>query len=131
VRDAVGIGGDEHRAAEQAHPDADDIDAIEDDPLLRVPRQVVVKDREQRGDADGQPGKDQRRFLRQRCRRNRDRRQEQQREWVLETAGQRQQPPELQAIIGQLDGRNRGVGAGGGAEADEEPEVEGYRQRDQ
>ena len=40
----VGIGGDEDHAAEQRHPDADDIDPVEDDALVRIPRQRQVPD---------------------------------------------------------------------------------------
>ena len=45
-----------------------DVDAIEDDALVRRPRQAVMEDRQQRGDADGERREDEGRALRQRRR---------------------------------------------------------------
>jgi hypothetical protein len=49
----------------------------------------------------------------------------------LEAAGQRQEAAELQAIIAELNGGDRGGRAMRGAEAEDQPEVEQHRERDE
>ena len=106
-------------------------DAIEDDVLERIPGQGQMPDREGRGDQRRQQGDQGGGPLRQGGGRNRDRGQQQQRERVLQAAGQRQEPAELAQIKGDLPGGKGRAGAIGGAEMQHQPEVHARRQGDQ
>src|SRR5690606_4055100 len=104
VGHAIGIGGDEHHAANDRHPDADDIDAVEGDGRRRIPGQGQVHHRDQRGQHAGQERDQQRLALGQGGGGHRNRRQQQQRERVLQAPRQRQEARELAEIEGQLQG---------------------------
>ncbi len=128
---AIGIGGDEHHAADDRNPDADDIDAVEDDVLPRLPGQGQVHDGQQRSDGGREQGHEKGLALRQRRSRDRDRGEQQQRERVFQSAGQGEQPAELAQIEGQLQGGNAGREPEMRAVAQHQADIERRREDDE
>jgi hypothetical protein len=125
------IGGNEGNAANDRDPDANHIDAVERQFFPRNPGQGQVDDRNHRGE-DGGERRDQQRFARwQRRSRNRNRGQEQQRERIEEATRQRQKPAQLAEVKGQLNGGKVRGKLPLGAIAEEKPDIEPRRKRDQ
>ena len=128
VGDAPGIAGDQRRAEHQREPQAADVERRQAERALRHGRSVG--NRASRWRPRSPEAEHHRRPQRQRGRRKRHRHDQQDRERVLQPAGQRQQKRQLQDVVAQQQG---GAALGqprGRGEAERQPEIDQRRQRD-